>query len=61
MEITIEAPVSFFKLSKMQQKIIVEEIQSELERKTLMIEGFQQAVEDFETWEKLGFESEAWS
>jgi hypothetical protein len=61
MEITIEAPLSFSKLSKQQQKAIVEEIQSELEKKTSMIEGFQQSIEDFDDWEKLGFESELWS
>lgn len=57
MELTIQAPVSFFKLPKNQQKIIVEEIQSELEKKTLMIKGFQQPVEDFEDWGKVGFET----
>ena len=61
MELTIEAPTGFSNLSKKQQKVIIEEIQAEIEKKILMIEGFQQSIDDFDTWEKLGFETEVWS
>jgi hypothetical protein len=32
-----------------------------LKIRTEMIEGFKKPVEDFEDWEKLGFESKEWN
>ncbi len=30
------------------------------DQRNTMVEGFQQSAEDFESWERLGFENDAW-
>jgi hypothetical protein len=61
MQVVLNAPQSFEKLSVQEREILIQELQEELKIRTEMIEGFKKPVEDFEDWEKLGFESKGWN
>jgi hypothetical protein len=61
MQVVLNAPQSFEKLSSQEKENLIQELQEELKIRTEMIEGFKKPVEDFEDWEKLGFESKEWN
>ncbi|MGR3302317.1 MAG: hypothetical protein ACUZ8I_07410 [Candidatus Scalindua sp.] len=61
MQVVLNAPQSFEKLSVQERNNLIQELQEELKIRTEMIEGFKKPVEDFEDWEKLGFESKEWN
>ncbi len=61
MQVVLNAPQSFEKLSVQEREILIQELQEELKIRTEMVEGFKKPVEDFEDWEKLGFESKGWN
>ncbi|HHT9107757.1 MAG TPA: hypothetical protein ACFYEF_04835 [Candidatus Wunengus sp. YC63] len=61
MQVVLNAPQSFENLSIQEKEHLVQELQEELRIRSEMIEGFKKPVEDFEDWEKLGFEDEEWN
>lgn len=61
MQVVLNAPQSFENLSIQEKETLIQELQEELMIRSEMIEGFKKPVEDFEDWEKLGFESEEWN
>ena len=60
MQVVLNAPKGFEKLSIQEKEKLIQELQEELKIRTEMIDGFKKPVEDFEDWEKLGFESKEW-
>jgi len=61
MQVVLNAPQSFENLSIQEKENLIQELQQELMIRSEMIEGFKKPVEDFEDWEKLGFEDEGWN
>ena len=61
MQVVLNAPQSFENLSSLEKEKLIQELQAELMIRSEMIEGFKKPVEDFEDWEKLGFEGEEWN
>lgn len=61
MQVVLNAPQSFEKLSSQERENLIQELQEELKIRTKMIGGFKEPVGDFEDWEKLGFESKEWN
>lgn len=61
MQVVLNAPQSFENLSIQEKENLIQELQEELMIRSEMIEGFKKPVEDFEDWEKLGFEDEEWN
>ncbi|MEK6728925.1 MAG: hypothetical protein AABY76_02745 [Planctomycetota bacterium] len=61
MQVVLNAPQSFENLSMQEKENLIQELQQELMIRSEMIEGFKKPVEDFEDWEKLGFEGEEWN
>lgn len=61
MQVVLNAPQSFENLSSLEKENLIQALQEELMIRSEMIEGFKKPVEDFEDWEKLGFESDEWN
>ena len=61
MQVVLNAPQSFENLSMQEKENLIQGLQEELMIRAEMIEGFKKPVENFEDWEKLGFESEEWN
>ncbi len=61
MQVILNTPQSFENLSIQEKENLIQELQEELMIRLEMIEGFKKTVEDFEDWEKLGFEDEEWN
>ena len=61
MQVVLNTSQSFENLSIQEKENLIQELQEELMIRSEMIEGFKKPVEDFEDWEKLGFESEEWN
>lgn len=61
MQVVLNVPQSFENLSIQEKEHLIHELQQELMIRSEMIEGFKKPVEDFEDWEKLGFEDEEWN
>ena len=61
MQVVLNAPQSFENLSSQEKENLVQELQEELMIRSEMIEGFKKPVEDFDDWERIGFESDEWN
>ena len=61
MQVVLNAPQSFENLSIQEKENLIQELQLELMIRSEMIEGFKKPVEDFEDWERIGFEGEGWN
>ena len=61
MQVVLNAPQSFENLSSLEKEKLIQELQAELMIRSEMIEGFKKPVEDFDAWERIGFESDEWN
>ncbi len=58
MQIVLNAPQSFENLSSLERENLIQEFQEELMIRSEMIEDFKKLVEDFDDWERIGYNND---
>lgn len=58
MQVVLNAPQSFENLSSLEREKLIQEFQEELMIRSEMIEDFKKPVEDFDDWERIGYNND---
>ena len=58
MQVVLNAPQSFENLSRLERENLIQEFQEELMIRSEMIEDFKKLVEDFDDWERIGYNND---